>query len=176
MDKLELKNRITNYFFHKLKYFFSPHVENIYKEDDWKRGVTTLNNICDYFGYKTAGIGSVHLVLFIHGDDLTDEAAIGKCRLLLDALAIFRKFALRFSWRKQPVIASVFFIFNNSDKAFHFRTTVQDHCKFTRNALLSNEIVFPFGIDVSAKSVWGQKTLISIGGYKYNEIEAALFS
>lgn len=174
MDKAELKSRITNYF-SKQKYFFS-NIEDINKEVEWKRGVTTVNSICDYFGYKTAGIGSVHLVLFIHGDDLTDEAAIGKCRLLLDALVIFRKFALRFGWRKQPVTANVFFIFNSSDKAFHFRKNVQDHCKFARNALLSNEFVFPFGIDVSAKSVWGQKTLISIGGYKYNEIEAALFS
>ena len=33
-----------------------------------------------------------------------------------------------------------------------------------------------FGIDMSARSVWGQKRLISFGDYKFNEIEAALFS
>jgi hypothetical protein len=174
MDKNELQKKITGYYTGQ-KYRFS-NVEEIHQDENWKRGVATVNNLCDYFGYKTAGIGSVHFVLFIHSDDLADEAAIGKCRLLLDALAIFRKYALRFGWRKQPVTANVFFIFNNSDKAFHFRKSVLDHCRFTHNALLSNEWVLPFGIDVSARSVWGQKKLVSFGDNKFNEIEAALFS
>lgn len=174
MDKIELQKRIINYYTGQKYRFYK--IEEINQDENWKRGVATLQSICDYFGYKTAGIGSVHLVLFIHGDDLTDEAAIGKCRLLLDDLAIFRKYALRFGWRKQPVIAHIFFIFSNSDKAFHFRNSVQGHCKFAHNALLSNEFVLPFGIDVSAKSVWGQKKMVSFGGYKFNEIEAALFS
>lgn len=174
MDKIELQKKIICYFTKK-KYRFA-NVEEIHQDDNWKRGVATLKSICDYFGYKTAGIGSVHLVLFIHSDDLTDETAIGKCRLLLDALALFKKYALRFGWRKLPVTASMFFIFNNSDKAFHFRKSVLDHCRFTHNALLSNELVLPFGIDASAKSVWGQKRAISFGDYKFNEIEAALFS
>ena len=174
MDKLELQKRIINYY-SKQSYCFSD-LEKIHKDENWKRSVSTVNSICDFWGYKTVFAGAIGLAVFTYGDDLTDEAVIGKCRLLLDSLATFKKYALKFGWRKLPITACVYFIFYNSDKAFHFRNSVINHCKFTHNGLLGSQFVLPFGIDTSAKSVWGQKTLISFGGHKYDEMEAAFFS
>jgi|ERR1035437_84876 hypothetical protein len=88
MDKLELQKRIINYY-SKQSYVFSD-LENIHKDENWKRNVSTVNSICDFWGYKTVFAGAIGLAVFIYGDDLTDEAAIGKCRLLLDTLALHR--------------------------------------------------------------------------------------
>ena len=175
MDEVELQRRIVSVF-DGLKYRISD-VEGIYQDDHrgakWKTEIAELRGLCDYLGASLKGIGEVNLVLFVHADDLTDEAIIGKCHLIKDRLASFKQFALRFCWRKLPVTAKVFFIFRNSEQAFHFRTSVQDHCK--QHNFSNTLCVLPFGIDVSAKSIWDYKGL-PFHFLKLADIEAALFS
>ena len=131
-----------------------------------------LGALCDLIGIKLSA-GGVQLVLFVQGDDYADETVIGKCHLIRDQLNSFKKFTMRISWTKMPVFASVFFIFEKSDKAFHFRQSVQEKCK--HNALFSKIYVLPWGIDLSAKSVWAHKGL-PFPLFKPAELEAKLFS
>jgi hypothetical protein len=131
-----------------------------------------LGALCDLIGIKFSG-GGVQLVLFVHGDDCADEAFIGKCHLIRDQLNSFKKFTMRISWTKMPVFASVFFIFDKSEKAFHFRQSVQEKCK--HHTLFSKIYVLPWGIDLSAKSVWAHKGL-PFPLFKSVDLEAKLFS
>lgn len=173
MDKQDFQRRAIsiftglNYHFHNFE-AISPH-----EKEALERETAKLGELCNFIGIKIQGMGSVCLVLFVYSDDLTDEAIIGKCRLIRDGLSPFKKFALRFGWRKLPVMASVFFVFGSSEKAFHFRKSVQDHCK--HHEILNTKSVLPFGIDVSAKSVWDYKGL-PLHGFKLADIEARLFS
>jgi len=131
-----------------------------------------LGSLCDLIGIKFSA-GGVQLVLFVQGDNFADETAIGKCHLIRDQLNSFKKFTMRISWTKMPVFASVFFIFEKSENAFHFRQTVQEKCK--HSALFKKIYVLPWGIDLSAKSVWAHKGL-PFPLFKSAELEAKLFS
>ncbi len=135
--------------------------------------LTKLGLLCDLIGIN-ASYGSVNIVLFVHSDDLTDEAIIGKCRLIRDKLTSFKKFTMRIGWTKLPITAFVFFVFSNSDKAFHFRTSVQEHCKI-RDGFLQKISVLPSGIDLAAKSVCAHKGWPPLY-FKSAVLEAKLFS
>jgi hypothetical protein len=122
--------------------------------------------------YQFSG-GVVQLVLFVHSDDLADEAIIGKCQLIRNQLNSFKKFSMRIGWTKMPVFASVFCVFDNSEKAFHFRQSVQANCK--HYTLLSKFYVLPWGVDLSAKSVWAYKGWPP-PHFKSADLEVKLFS
>lgn len=141
-------------------------------DSEVKAELVKLGALCDLIGIELAS-GSVNLVLFVHSDDLTDEATIGKCHLIRDRLTSFKKFTMRIGWNKLPVRATVFFVFSNSEKAFHFRTSVQEHCKHF--ALFNKLWVLPWGIDLAAKSVWAYRGL-PVNWVKPTDIEAKLFS
>lgn len=141
-------------------------------DSEVKAELVKLGELCDLIGINLAG-GSVHLVLFVHSDDLTDEATIGKCHLIRDRLTPFKKFAMRIGWSKLTVSATVFFVFSNSEKAFHFRKSVQEHCKHF--ALFNKVWVLPWGIDLAAKSVWAYRGL-PVNWLKPADIEAKIFS
>ena len=143
-----------------------------FTDEQVKPELVKIGALCDLTGIKLSA-ATVQLVLLVHSDDLTDEAVIGKCQLIKDRLASFKQFAMQIGWRKQPVMASVFFIFNNSEKAFHFRKSVQDHCK--HHGFFNTNWVLPFGIDIYAKSVWDYKGL-PLHRFKLKDIEAKLFS
>ena len=64
-------------------------------------------------------------------------------------------------------------IFEKSDKAFHFRQSVQEKCK--HSALFSKIYVLPWGVDLSAKSVWAHKGL-PFPLFKSADLEEKLFS
>lgn len=173
MDRADFQKRAISIFTER-KYCFSNFEESSRdRAKEWKTETAKLGSLCDFVRVTMQGVGSVHLVLFIYGDDLSGEAIIGKCRLISDALAVFKQFALRFCWSKQPVIANVFFIFENSDNAFNFRKSVQDHCKHF--GFMNTKWVLPYGVDMSAKSVFGYKGLPAYA-FKLAEIEARLFS
>jgi hypothetical protein len=138
-----------------------------------KAELVRLGALCDLIGINLLW-GSAGLVLFVYSDDLTDEAIIGKCRLIRDRLTAFKKFTIRIGWTKLPVTAYVFFVFSNSEKAFHFRTFVQEHCKI-RDGFLQKISVRPWGIDLTAKSVWADKGWPP-AQFKSADIEAKLFS
>jgi hypothetical protein len=106
-------------------------------------------------------------------DNLSDEAIIGKSHLIRDRLTPFKKFAMRIGWSKLTVSAKVFFVFSNSEKAFHFRKSVQAHCKHF--ALFNKIWVLPWGIDLAAKSVWAYQGL-PLNWSKPADLEAKLFS
>lgn len=131
-----------------------------------------LGSHCDLVGIKFSG-GVVQLVLFVHSDDLADEAIIGKCQLIRNQLNSFKKFSMRIGWTKMPVFASVFCVFDNSEKAFHFRQSVQANCK--HYTLLSKFYVLPWGVDLSAKSVWAYKGWPP-PHFKSADLEVKLFS
>jgi hypothetical protein len=137
-----------------------------------KAELVKLGELCDLIGINLAG-GSVFLVLFVYGDDLTDEGIIGKCQLIRDRLTPFKKFSMRIGWNKLPVSATVFFVFNNSEKAFHFRNSVQGHCKHF--ATFNQLWVLPWGIDLTAKSVWAHKGMPATWS-KSADLEVKLFS
>jgi hypothetical protein len=140
--------------------------------DEVKSELAKLGTLCDLIGVKLF-TGAVKLVLIVHCDDLSDEAVVGKSHLIRDRLNAFKKFAMRVGWSKMPVVANVFFVFGNSEKAFHFRQSVQEHCK--QHTLFSKFFVLPWGVDLSAKSVWGYKGLPLLN-FKPTDIEAKLFS
>lgn len=141
-------------------------------DSEIKKELLKLVDLCDLIGIQAAN-GSVSLLLFVHADDLTDETAIGKCHLIHGKLSPFKKFTMRIGWNKMPVSATVFFVFANSEKAFHFRQSVQERCK--QFSLLTRLWVLPWGIDLNAKSVWPYRGLPA-NWMKPTEIEAKLFS
>ena len=145
---------------------------SIFNDNEVKAELEKLGALCDLIGVNVSS-ASVGLVLFLYADDLTDEAAVGKSHLIHDRLAPFKKFTMRIGWNKMPVSAKVFFVFSNSEKAFHFRTTVQEHCK--RHSLFSKLWVLPWGVDLSAKSVWAYQGL-PVNWLKPKDIEAKIFS
>jgi hypothetical protein len=134
--------------------------------------IEKLSKLCDLIGINISS-GTVALVLFVYGDDLRDEAIVGKCQLIRHNLTALKKFALRIGWNKMPVSAKVFFVFSNSEKAFHFRQNVQDHCKHF--AFFNKCWVLPWGIDLAGKSVWAYKGL-PVNWLKPAEIESKIFS
>jgi len=141
-------------------------------DSEVKSELVKLGALCDLIGIKLT-TAAVNLVLFVYSDELTDEAIVGKCYLIKDRLSFFKKFSMRIGWNKMPVSATTFFVFRNSTKAFHFRQSVQDHCK---HFPLFNQLwVLPWGIDLAAKSAWSHKGL-PVNWIKPSEIEAKLFS
>ena len=145
-----------------------------FMDGEVKAELVKIGALCDLIGINVSS-GSVWLVLFVHGDDLTDEAAIGKSHLILDKLKPFKKFSMRIGYMKLPVFANVFYVFGNSEKAFHFRQSVQSNCKHQTHSLLGRTYVLPWGVDLSAKSVWASKGW-PLPSFKSAEIEAKLFS
>ena len=141
-------------------------------DSEIKAELVKLGTLSDLIGINMSS-GAVWLALFVYGDDLSDEAIIGKCHLIRDRLASFKKFAMSIGWKKMPVSSRVFFVFGNTDKAFHFRKSVQEHCKHF--ALFNQLWVLPWGIDLAAKSVWAYQGL-PINWLKPTDIEAELFS
>lgn len=141
-------------------------------DSEIKNELLKLVGLCDLIGIHAAS-GGISLVLFVYADDLTDEAAIGKSALIHDKLSPFKKFTMRVGWNKMPVRATVFFVFANSEKGFHFRQSVQERCKHF--SLLTKLWVLPWGIDLVAKSVWPYRGLPA-NWMKPAEIEARLFS
>ena len=141
-------------------------------DSEVKAELVKLGALCDLIGINLSG-GNVSLVLFVHCDDLSDEAIIGKSHLIRDRLTPFKKFAMRIGWSKLTVIAKVFFVFSNSEKAFQFRKSVQAHCKHF--SLFNKLWVLPWGVDLAAKSVWAYQGL-PLNWLKPAELEAKLFS
>jgi hypothetical protein len=105
--------------------------------------------------------------------DLADETLIGKCQLIREGLISFKQFAWKIGWQRYPVFADVFFVFGSSEKAFHFRQSVQEHCKHF--GVFKKTHVLPWGIDLSAKSVWAYKGWPPLH-FKSADIESKLFS
>lgn len=143
-----------------------------FTDSEIKSELVKLGALCDLIGINVTS-GLVCLVLFVHSDDLTDEAAVGKSHLIRDRLNLFKKFTMRVGWTKMPVFANVFFVFTDSQKAFRFRQSIQSNCK--HHTFLGKTYVLPWGIDLSARSVW------PYAGYppaqfKPGQIESGLFS
>jgi hypothetical protein len=143
-----------------------------FTDSEVKAEIVKLGALCDFIGVRLSN-GGVQLVLFVHSDDLADETIIGKCQLIRDRLNAFKKFTMRIGWSKIPVWANVFFVFSNSEKAFHFRQCVQENCKHT--SLFRKAYVLPWGVDLSAKSVQAYKGLMPLQNYKAADLEAKFF-
>jgi hypothetical protein len=141
-------------------------------DSEVKAELVKLGALCELIGIHVS-TGLVCLVLFVYGDELTDEAAIGKSHLIRDGLIPFEKYTMRIGWNKMPVIANVFYVFGNSETAFRFRQSVQSNCK--HYTLFSKARVLPWGVDLSAKSVWAHKGWPP-PQFKPADIEANLFS
>jgi len=141
-------------------------------DSEVKSELVKLGALCDLIGINLSS-GNVNLVLFVYSDGLTDEMIIGKCHLIRDRLKPFKKFTMRIGWNKLPVRATVFFVFDRSEKAFHFRRSVQGHCKHF--AFFNKVWVLPWGIDLAAKSVWAYRGL-PVNWLKPMDIEVKLFS
>ncbi len=141
-----------------------------------KSAVDVLARLGDLVGLRL-DTGGALLVLFIYADCLSEEAVVGKSALIRDELKAFKQFVMKMAWVKRGVIVDLFFVFNDSSKAFHFRQTVQAHCK--HGEIFGKTYILPWGIDISAKSVWGYAGWPPPGymsGLKRDEIEARLFS
>lgn len=148
-----------------------------FSDTEVKSEVEKLNEICDLVSLRL-DTGGALLALFVDADELTDESTIGKSVLIKDRLKNFSKFTLRMGWAKRGIIADAFYIFGNSEKAFHFRHGVQEQCKYG-HFIFPKLYSLPWGIDTSAKSIWGYKGWPPPGymsGLKKAEIETKLFS
>jgi hypothetical protein len=143
-----------------------------YSTDEVKAELQKIRKYCDAVALRL-DTGGATLALFIYADDLTDDAIIGKSVLILDQMKSFKHFTMKMFWAKGGVYARIFYIFSDSGKAFRFRQSVQEHCK--HKEFLKKIHVLPWGIDTSAKCVWGHKGLPFLTS-KPAEIEAKLFS
>jgi hypothetical protein len=143
-----------------------------FSDDEVKAEVIKLRRTCDLVGIRL-DTGGVLLALFIYADSLSDEQMIGRSILILDQMKSFREFTMKFGWSKMAVSARVFYVFRDSGKAFHFRQCVQAHCK--HGEFFKKIYVRPWGIDLSARSVWAHTGLPDLG-LKPADIEARLFS
>ena len=170
MDRHEFHKRVISAF-GSLNYIFSK-PEELYPDEKWRGGIAGLRGLCDFIGVKKSM--SVPILLFVYADDLTEEESIGKCKLIQSKLHSFKSFTGNLGWQSLPITADVFFVYEHSEKAFHFRKSVQEHCKHY-GISIAPKWVLPWGIDVSAKSVWGYKGL-PLFKLKPTNIEAALFS
>jgi hypothetical protein len=143
-----------------------------FSDDEVKAEIVKLRKSCDLVGIRL-DTGGVILVLFIYADDLSDDQMIGRSVLILDQMKSFRDFTMKIGWSKMGVSTRLFYVFFDSGKAFHFRQSVQAHCK--RGEFFKMIHVRPWGIDLSAKSVWAHEGLPD-SGLKPADIEAKLFS
>lgn len=142
-----------------------------FTDNEVKPEIKKLGTYCDLIGIKISTIAL--LALFVYADELTDEAIIGKSHLIRDKLNLFKKFTMGVGWSKLPVFANAFFVFSNSEKAFHFRQHIQSNCK--HHTFLGATYVLPWGIDLPAKSVWSYKGFPATK-FKPSDLEAKLFS
>jgi hypothetical protein len=148
-----------------------------FSDAEVKSEVEKLNRTCDLVSLRL-DTGGALLALFIDADNLNDESVVGKSVLIKNSLQTFSKFTLRMGWAKRGVVADVFYVFSNSEKAFHFRKGIQEQCKYG-HLIFPKIYSLPWGIDVSAKSIWaygGWPPPGYMSGLKKAEIEAKLFS
>lgn len=130
-----------------------------------------LKKSCDSVGIRL-DTGQTLLSLFIYADDLSHDQMIGRSVLIQDQMKTFKNYSMRMGLSKMGVFAKVFYVFFDSEKAFQFRQAVQAHCKHCE--FFKKIYVLPWGIDVSAKSVWGYK--LPFLSFKPKELETKLFS
>jgi hypothetical protein len=131
-----------------------------------------LKQLCDLVGIRLAG-GLPVLALFLYADDLSDDQMIGRSIMILDQMKSFKEFSMKIGGSKMGVSARLFYVFFDSGKAFHFRQSVQEHCK--HGEFFKKIHVRPWGVDLSAKSVWAHKGIPDLS-LKAADIEAQLFS
>jgi hypothetical protein len=142
-----------------------------FSDQEVKIEMEKIRKFCDAVGLRLDTGGAI-LALFVYADDLTDEAIIGKSVLIRDQMKSFNDFTIKMAWSKKGVMGKIFYIFSDSKKAFHFRQNVQQHCKHKQ--FWSKMHVEPWGIDVSARSVWGNPGLFTTTPRA--EMETKLFS
>lgn len=143
-----------------------------FSDDEVKAEIVKLRQLCDLVGIRL-DTGPAILALFIYADDLSDDQMIGRSILILEQMKSFRDFTMKIGWSKMGVSARVFYVFSDSNKAFHFRQSVQEHCK--HGEFFKKIYVRPWGVDLSAKSVWAHKGFPDLN-LKPADIEAKLFS
>lgn len=141
-----------------------------FSDDEVKAEMAKLRKSCDFVGIRLDTGGAI-LALFIYADDLSDDAMIGKSVLIKDQMKSFKDFTMKMAWSKMAVFAKVFYVFFDSGKAFHFRQSVQGHCY--QKLFWDKIYVRPWGIDVSARSVWAHQELFM--AKEKAEIETKLF-
>lgn len=142
-----------------------------FSDDDVKVEMAKLRKTCDFLGIRI-DTGEAILALFIYADDLSDDAMIGRSILIRDQMKAFKDFTMKMAWSKGGAFAKVFYVFFDSAKAFHFRQSVQGHCY--QKLFWDKIYVRPWGIDISAKSVWVNQGLLV--AKEKAEIETKLFS
>jgi hypothetical protein len=142
-----------------------------FSDDEVKAEITKLRKSCDLVGIRLY-TGQTQLVLFIYADDLSDDAMIGKSILIRDQMKSFKDFTMKVVWSTMGVSAKVFYVFFDSGKAFHFRQSVQEHCNHKQ--IWGKIYVQAWGIDISARNVWGNQGLFMTK--LKAEIETKLFS
>lgn len=136
-----------------------------------------LDSVCDLAAFRFDQGGIVNLALFVYADTLPDEMLLGRSLTIKDGAKAFRGFSMKYAFQKPPVVADVFYCFEDSGKALHFRHSVQERCKHTPMFVPTAAQVLPWCISVSAKSVWPYNGFppIAIRPLKPARIEAALF-
>jgi hypothetical protein len=134
--------------------------------------IQKLKKTCDLVGIRL-DTGSIVLSLFIFSDDLSQDQMIGRSVLIQDQMKAFKNFTMRFMLTRMAVYANVFYIFSDSEKAFQFRQSCQANCK--HGEFFKKIDVMPWGVDVSAKSVWGYKGL-PVSMFNSKDLETKLFS
>jgi len=142
-----------------------------FSDDDVKAEMAKLRKSCDFAGIRI-DTGQAILALFIYADNLSDDSMIGKSILIRDQMKAFKDFTMKMAWSKGAAYAKVFYFFFDSSKAFHFRQSGQKHCN--HKLFWDTVYVQPWGIDVSAQSVWTKEGLGT--AKRIAEIETKLFS
>ena len=136
-----------------------------------------LASVCDLEALRFDQGGIVNLALFVYADSLPDEMLLGKSLTIQDGAKAFRGFNMKYAFQKPPVVADVFYCFEDSGKALHFRHSVQERCKHTSMLIPTAAQVLPWCVSISAKSVWPYTGFpyIAVRHLKPAQIEAALF-
>jgi len=133
-----------------------------------------LQSVCDFAGLRFCPTCAL-LALFVYADALPDEMLLGRSVVIHDEIKTFRQFNMRLGLRKQPATADVFFVFQDADKALHFRHSIQERCKYY--GLFDSAHVLPWCISLPAKSVWPYSGVpfMATRDLKPAQIEASLF-
>jgi len=136
-----------------------------------------LDSVCDLAALRFDQGGIINLALFVYADALPDEMLLGRSLTIQDGAKAFRGFNMKYAFQKPPVVADVFYCFEDSGKALHFRHSVQERCKHTSMLIPTAAQILPWCISVSAKSAWPYNGFpyIAIRPLKPERIEAALF-
>jgi hypothetical protein len=139
-----------------------------------KHEMQSALNYCDCIGFRLLLSGSVSTAIIVLAENLSNEEAIGRSVVIQKNVTRFTQFSFK-RGLAVPFWANVFYVFNTSERAFHFRSRAQDDCKRTNMGLSGIIRVKPWCLDFQGKHVTPPKVFLGGLSSEPAEIESKLF-